>query len=95
MIRRSGENIAAHEVEGVLMSHPAVRLAAVIGVPDEIRGEEVKAFIVGTVSAAELTEYCEERLAKFKIPRYWEFADDLPRTPSERVAKHLLSRSVS
>jgi carnitine-CoA ligase len=95
MIRRGGENIAAHEVEGVLMSHPAVRLAAVIGVPDEIRGEEVKAFIVGVVSEAELAEYCAQRLAKFKIPRYWEFADDLPRTPSERVAKHLLSRSVS
>jgi crotonobetaine/carnitine-CoA ligase len=98
MIRRGGENIAAHEVEGVLMSHPGVRLAAVVGVPDEIRGEEVKAFVVGTVVGAvddaELAEYCAERLAAFKVPRYWEFCDDLPRTPSERVAKHLLSRSV-
>jgi crotonobetaine/carnitine-CoA ligase len=94
MIRRGGENVAAYEVEGVLMSHPAVQLAAVIGVPDEIRGEEVKAFIVGTATETELSEYCAERLAAFKVPRYWEFADDLPRTPSERVAKHLLSRSV-
>jgi crotonobetaine/carnitine-CoA ligase len=89
-IRRSGENIAAYEVEEVLMSHPAVRLAAVLGVPDDIRGEEVKAFVVGTVTADELTEYCSQRLASFKIPRFWEFRDDLPRTPSERVAKEQL-----
>ena len=90
MIRRSGENVAAAEVEAVLMSHPAVRLAAVIGVPDEIRGEEVKAFVVGDVSADELTAYCGERLAAFKVPSQWEFRDDLPRTPSERVAKEQL-----
>ena len=91
MIRRGGENIAAHEVEEVLMSHPAVTLAAVVGVPDEIRGEEVKAFVVGAVPETELADYCAQRLAKFKVPRYWEFRDDLPRTPSERVAKHLLT----
>ncbi|MEV6239103.1 AMP-binding protein [Lentzea sp. NPDC051838] len=90
MIRRSGENVAAHEVEEVLMSHPAVRLAAVLGVPDEIRGEEVKAFVVGTVSSDELADWCAERLAAFKVPRFWEFREDLPRTPSERVAKELL-----
>jgi crotonobetaine/carnitine-CoA ligase len=94
MIRRSGENIAAHEVEEVLMSHPAVSLAAVVGVPDEIRGEEVKAFVVGAVGQEELAAYCAERLASFKVPRYWEFRDDLPRTPSERVAKQLLDRSA-
>ncbi|HWO68901.1 MAG TPA: AMP-binding protein [Umezawaea sp.] len=94
MIRRSGENIAAHEVEEVLLSHPAVTLAAVVGVPDEIRGEEVKAFVVGAVSEEELAGYCAERLASFKVPRYWEFRDDLPRTPSERVAKQLLDRSA-
>ncbi len=90
MIRRSGENIAAYEVESVLMSHPAVRLAAVIGVPDEIRGEEVKAFVVGDVSADALAAYCGERLAAFKVPSQWEFREDLPRTPSERVAKEQL-----
>ncbi|MFJ5985571.1 AMP-binding protein [Lentzea sp. NPDC092896] len=90
MIRRSGENVAAHEVEEVLMSHPSVRLAAVIGVPDDIRGEEVKAFVVGEVTDQELAEFCAERLASFKVPRFWEFREDLPRTPSERVAKELL-----
>jgi carnitine-CoA ligase len=91
MIRRSGENIAAAEVEQVLMDHPAVTLAAVIGVPDEMRGEEVKAFVVGAVSADDLRDWCAERLAAFKVPRYWEFRDDLPRTPSERVAKRELT----
>jgi carnitine-CoA ligase len=94
MIRRSGENIAAYEVEEVLLSHPAVTLAAVVGVPDEIRGEEVKAFVVGAVGEAELAEYCAERLASFKVPRYWEFREELPMTPSERVAKQLLDRSA-
>ncbi|MFT4009318.1 MAG: AMP-binding protein [Nocardioidaceae bacterium] len=87
MIRRSGENVAAYEVEDVIGSHPAVRLVAVVGVPDEIRGEEVKAFVVGDVDEAELAAYAAERLAAFKVPRYWEFRDDLPRTASERVAK--------
>ncbi|MCW2759101.1 MAG: lcfB 7 [Nocardioidaceae bacterium] len=92
MIRRSGENVAAREVEDVLLAHPGVRLAAVVGVPDEIRGEEIKAYVVATVSTDELDAWCRERLAAFKVPRYWELRDDLPRTPSERVAKHLLER---
>jgi len=88
MIRRSGENIAAHEVEEVLAGHPGVRLAAVVGVPDEIRGEEVKAFVVAPgVDAAELETWCAERLAAFKVPRFWEFRDDLPLTASHRVEK--------
>jgi crotonobetaine/carnitine-CoA ligase len=94
MIRRSGENIAAAEVEQVLQEHPQVTLAAVVGVPDEMRGEEVKAYVVGTATADELRAWCAERLAAFKVPRYWEFRDDLPRTPSERVAKQLLDRTA-
>jgi carnitine-CoA ligase len=95
MIRRSGENVAAREVEEILLTHPAVRLAAVTGVPDEIRGEEVKACYVtsdGTagVTPAELAAFCAERLAAFKVPRYWQPAADLPRTDSERVIKERL-----
>jgi crotonobetaine/carnitine-CoA ligase len=88
MIRRSGENIAAREVEDVLLAHPAVRVAAVVGVPDEIRGEEVKAYVVAPgASSDELTAWCAERLAAFKVPRFWEFRDDLPLTASHRVEK--------
>lgn len=89
MIRRSGENISADEVERALLLHPAVRLAAVLAVPDELRGEEVKAFVVLTTETApdELAEFCSAKLAYFKVPRYWSIADSLPRTPSERIAK--------
>lgn len=94
MIRRAGENVAAREVEDVLLAHPAVRLAAVVGVPDEIRGEEIKAYVVTDLARStagdELASWCAERLAAFKVPRWFELRDDLPRTPSERVAKHLL-----
>jgi AMP-binding enzyme C-terminal domain len=94
MIRRSGENIAAGEVEEVLATHPGIRLAAVAGVPDELRGEEVKAWYVPgstDVRPADLAAFCREHLAAFKVPRFWQPAEDLPRTDSERVAKPRLS----
>ena len=90
MIRRSGENISADEVERALLLHPAVKLAAVVAVPDELRGEEVKAYVVcdgERPAPAELAAFCAEKLAYFKVPRFWAFADELPLTPSERVAK--------
>lgn len=91
MIRRSGENIAAREVEETLLAHPAVRLTAVLGVPDEIRGEEVKAYVVAPgATEEELREWCADRLAAFKVPRYWELRDDLPLTASHRVEKSRL-----
>ncbi|NKQ55250.1 ATP-dependent acyl-CoA ligase [Amycolatopsis sp. K13G38] len=96
MIRRSGENISADEVERALSAHPAVRLAAVVAVPDELRGEEVKAFVVaeGDVDPEELADFCAGKLAYFKVPRYWCFADALPLTPSERVAKGELRKWI-
>ncbi len=92
MIRRGGENVAAREVEEVLLTHPAIQLAAVVAVPDEIRGEEVKAYYVtgAEVGPGELAAYCRERLARFKVPRFWQPAADLPRTDSERVIKKQL-----
>ena len=97
MIRRSGENIAAAEVEDVIMRHPGVRLAAVLAVEDDLRGEEVMAYVVpdGGVSRKDvgpevLSAFCAERLARFKVPRYWKYRDDLPRTPSERIRKEAL-----
>ncbi|SFW62733.1 ATP-dependent acyl-CoA ligase [Amycolatopsis australiensis] len=90
MIRRSGENVSADEVERALLLHPAVRLAAVVAVPDELRGEEIKAYVVcdgERPDPASLVEFCSEKLAYFKVPRFWAFADELPMTPSERVAK--------
>ena len=93
MIRRGGENIAAREVEEVLLTHPQVRLAAVTAVPDDIRGEEVKAYYTGDgVTPAELAGYCRARLAAFKVPRFWQQEADLPRTDSQRVAKGRLAQ---
>ena len=97
MIRRGGENIAAAEVEEVIMRHPGVRLAAVLAVEDDLRGEEVMACVVpgdgissDEVGPAVLAAFCAERLARFKVPRYWKYRDDLPRTPSERIRKEAL-----
>ena len=91
IIRRSGENVSAVEVETVLSRHPAVGLCACLPVADEIRGEEIKAFIVLESEAAadveELIQYCKRELAYYKVPRYWEFRDSLPLTVSQKVAK--------
>ena len=97
MIRRSGENIAAAEVEAVLTRHPQVAEAACVPVPDELRGEEVKVYVVpsgGRPDPAELRECLSGQLAYFKLPRYWTFVDHLPKTPSERVAKGELTAGV-
>ncbi|MBW3604460.1 MAG: AMP-binding protein [Actinobacteria bacterium] len=95
MIRRGGENIAAAEVEAALVTHPAVLECAVVGVADDELGEELRAVVVpvagpSTPAAEELLAFVAERLASFKVPRYWEFRDELPHTPSERIAKHEL-----
>ena len=97
VIRRSGENISAMEVEEVIEHHPQVRFVACTSVPDDLRGEEVKAYVVlqdGAVPESappqDLAAFCAERLAYFKVPRYWAYRDDLPRTPSERVRKEVL-----
>jgi crotonobetaine/carnitine-CoA ligase len=94
IIRRGGENISAASVEQVLMDHPGILDAAVIPVPDPIRGEEVKAYVVlnpgDDLTAQEVFRYCEQNMAAFKVPRYLEFRGSLPKTPSERVQKRKL-----
>ncbi len=102
MIRRGGENIAAAEVEAMLAEHPAVRAAACVPVPDEVRGEEVKAVIelqpghsASRRLAAELVAFCRARLAPFKAPRYVAFVESFPLTPSQRVEKHRLDHTAA
>ena len=97
MIRRGGENISAAEVEAVLQMHPDVVIAACVPVPDALREEEVKAYIVLRdrnsdlpSKVADLISFSSDRLARFKIPRHWEFREALPMTPSERVKKNEL-----
>ena len=94
MIVSGGENIYPAEVENVLMSHPAVVDGAVIGVPDDVWGESVKAVVVARpgadVTAADIIGFMRERLAHYKCPRSVDFADALPRNPSGKILKRVL-----
>lgn len=94
MIRRSGENISPRELESVLQEHPQIAMAAVLGVPDPLRGAEVRACIVrragSTLTAQEVFAYCREQLSVFKVPRYVEFRESLPMTATGKVRKSLL-----
>jgi carnitine-CoA ligase len=94
VLRRRGENLSPLEVEEVLDSHPAVLESAVVGVASDLTEEEIKAFIVlvpgSKVDLIELHGYAAERLSAFKVPRFWQLIDALPRTPTARIAKHRL-----
>jgi acyl-coenzyme A synthetase/AMP-(fatty) acid ligase len=94
IIRRSGENIAAAEVEAVLQAHAAVAQVAVLAVPDEVREEEVMACVVPMpgvaptpVLAAQLFDWCLERVAYFKAPGFILFVPSLPTTGTQKVQK--------
>jgi crotonobetaine/carnitine-CoA ligase len=94
VLRRRGENLSPLEVEEVIDSHPAVIESSVVGVASELSEEEVKAFVVvapgAEVDFASLRDYAAERLSAFKVPRFWQVIDELPRTPTARIAKHKL-----
>lgn len=96
VIRRRGENLAPAEVEACLETHPDVAEAAVVGVPSELSEEDVKAFVTPapsrTVDVADLHRHAGARLARFKVPRYYEVVAELPHTPTGRIAKHQLPR---
>ena len=82
------------EVDGVLVAHSAVLEAATIGVPDESRGETIKSFVVlaegRTATAEELIAYCRKELAAYKIPRWIEFRDELPKSGKLEILRREL-----
>ncbi|WP_028935623.1 class I adenylate-forming enzyme family protein [Pseudonocardia spinosispora] len=94
MINAAGYKVWPREVEDVLYGHPAVREAAVIGIPDERRGETVKAFVSlrpgESVTAEELIAYCKSNMADYKYPRFVEFIDELPKTPTGKILRREL-----
>lgn len=94
MIIAGGYNIYPVELDGVLMGHPKILEACTIGIPHEYRGETVKAFIVvkagETLTAEEVTNYCKENLAAYKVPKIIEFIDELPKSAVGKILRRKL-----
>ena len=94
MINASGYKVWPREVEDVLYAHPAVREAAVVGVPDEYRGETVKAYVSlqpgASVEPDEIVAYCKEQMAAYKYPRQVEFVGELPKTVTGKILRREL-----
>jgi crotonobetaine/carnitine-CoA ligase len=99
IIRRRGENIAGAELDRVIGMHPAVLEAAAIGVPSELGEDDIMAVVVprpgSQVEAAEIAEWCRERLAPQKVPRFVCFVGELPHTPTHKVAKEAIRKDAS
>src|SRR5438067_328009 len=91
MIIRGGENIYPREIEEFLHTHPAISDVQVIGVPSEKYGEEVMAWVKlragAEVTSEQLSEFCEGKISRFKVPRFWRFTDSWPTTVSGKVQK--------
>src|SRR6266542_5556214 len=99
MIKSSGFNVYPAQVETVLVEHPAVAEACVVGAPDEAQGERVKAFVVlkddASADAAELVEFCRGRLIKWSCPREVEFRNELPKTRLGKIDFTALVRDAT
>jgi long-chain acyl-CoA synthetase len=98
LIISAGENIYPREIEEALSQHPKVKEVAVIGVRDEVRGEVPKAFVIArdgvVLEEKELRSFCREQLANYKVPKYFAIVADLPRTPTGKILKRMLSASA-
>jgi long-chain acyl-CoA synthetase len=96
MMKCSGYSVFPEDVEALLLHHPAIRQAAVIGIPDEVRGESVKAVVVleeaykDRVTGREIMAWSKENMAAYKCPRVVELRDQLPATSSGKVLRRLL-----
>jgi acyl-CoA synthetase (AMP-forming)/AMP-acid ligase II len=98
VIIRGGNNVHAVDIEAVLLEHPEVVEAGVVGIPHEVLGEDVAAVVVraetSTVTADELRAHCAARLADYKVPRRIEFSDELPRNATGKILKEKLKQSL-
>ena len=99
LIIRGGFNVYPREIEEVLVTHPDVSLAAVVGVPHESHGEEIKAFVIlrpgSTLTAADLVAWAKDQMASYKYPRVVEFVDSLPMTATGKILKRELTPTTS
>ena len=93
-IRRRGENISSFEVEVEIGAHPKVRETAVVGVPSEFGEDEVLAIVApvpgADIDPVEIISFLTPRMPHFMVPRYIRFMADLPKTPTQKIEKHLL-----
>ncbi|MGO8878916.1 MAG: AMP-binding enzyme, partial [Desulfomonilaceae bacterium] len=91
MIISGGFNIYPRDVDEVLFSHPKILEACAIGVPDDYSGERIKAYVVlkerETANTGEIIDYCKKNLAKYKIPKYVEFVDSLPKSAIGKILR--------
>ncbi|AOV06731.1 AMP-binding protein [Sporosarcina ureilytica] len=92
MIICGGENVYPEEVEAVLLSHPDITEAAVIGVENRYWGQVPVAFIQGDVSKCELRKLCRDQLSTFKVPKKWHFVEEFDYTTSGKIARHALEK---
>src|SRR2546428_7297809 len=94
MINSGGMNVYPREVDECLCGHPKVKEACVVGIPQDLRGEKIKAFVVlkegMSATATELLEHCRQRLAKFKVPKRVEFLAELPEALVGKVLRRKL-----
>lgn len=94
MIKTGGENVYPREVEEVLFRHPKIKEAVVVGIPDEFRGELIKAYMVlkdgESATVEEITDFCKKEMAGFKVPRALEFRKELPKTLVGKVLRRVL-----
>ena len=91
MIKRGGENVSCVELENIIATHPKIQDIVVVGIKDSIRDEAIKAFVVlnegETLSEEEFFRFCEQNMAKFKVPSYLEIRKDLPRNCSGKIIR--------
>jgi long-chain acyl-CoA synthetase len=94
MIIAGGYNIYPRDIDEVLYEHPKIQEACAVGIPHEYRGETVKAFVVvrpgESLTPDELNEYCREKLAAYKVPKLYEFRDELPKSAIGKVLRREL-----
>jgi crotonobetaine/carnitine-CoA ligase len=99
IIRRRGENIAAAEIDRIVLEHPAVKEVAAVAVPAELGEDDILAVVVAhkdaTVTADDIADWCAERLAAMKVPRYVAFVDQLPYTPTMKIDRKTLRQDAS
>lgn len=94
LIKTSGYQVWPREIEEVIASHPAVAEVAVAGLPDDVKGEIAKAWIIlragATLSSVEIKSYCRERLAPYKVPTEYEMVTELPKSQVGKVLRRML-----